>query len=321
MPNQCINSIGFIFNKSKIKVLNNHKQKYTKCNCNKCTKYINTSNICVMRLCKSDFISSSLAISTTWEEAWKDFNERIYSLLYAHFVISLGRHDTIHSIFAQLVRAVKSDCKNYIKLYFRYNFIPNLYNNSESQIIVCGDVPTSIPDNIPVSNNVSYNESDNEIYPEQCIQNSNSYYKLCNQTYYNLKFYYDDNYVFAPTFIDAATARCKPSNLNNCNLTNNSSSCTSYKSSSNSSYNSSSNSSCTTCKSSSNSSCTTCKSSYNSSSNSSCTTCKSSYNSSSNSSCTTCKSSSNSSSKTGCNSSSKTGCNSSSNYPLVTNWN
>ena len=59
-----------------------------------------TNNVFIIRLCKSQFLSSSLDVSTSPQDAWTSFQERLPSLLYAHFVISLGRKNIFYSVFS-----------------------------------------------------------------------------------------------------------------------------------------------------------------------------------------------------------------------------
>ena len=189
-PTQSINSIAFTFNKAKIKVKCDNKNKYKKCECNKCAKYITSNNICMIRLCKSQFLSSGLDVSTSPEGAWESFVVNLPKLLYAHFVITLGRKNIFYSIFAQLfkIRAYRTDI--YI-LYFKYNFIPNNVCTVEPQYLITTNCPAiSTYDNNWVDPYAIVNPGLNVI----------SYEKLYNCTYHNLKFYCDNSYVFTPIF-------------------------------------------------------------------------------------------------------------------------
>ena len=188
-PQQNINSIAFTFNKAKIKVKCDEKNKYKKCSCNKCEKYI-TNNICMIRLCKSQFLSSSLDVSTSKEDAWKSFQANITNLLYAHFVITLGRKGIFYSIFSQLfkIRVYKED--SYI-LYFKYNFIPNNVNTVEPQYLITTNCPT-----VSTYNN-NWTDPNAPVLPGINVV---SFEKLRNCTYHNLKFYCDNSYVFTPIF-------------------------------------------------------------------------------------------------------------------------
>jgi hypothetical protein len=206
--NQCINQNGFNFSKANVEVYNNYKKKkYKKCRCKKCITYFKDKNMCIIHLCKSNFVSSSLTVATSAEDAWRQFKEYLPNYIYGHFIISLSRNSIYQSMFSQLVRIKISDCSEIISLYLRYNFVPNPYCKYETEFLI-GSVPPTVRG---VSNNV-YNYNDPELV---CIQNNN-YAKLCNHTYYNIKFYCDINYVYTPNFANLPIYNCKPNCSSNC---------------------------------------------------------------------------------------------------------
>lgn len=193
-PVQNINSIAFTFNKAKITVKCDERNKYKKCSCDKCDKYKISNNICMIRLKKSEFLSSSLDVSTSPQDAWNSFTKRITSLLYGHFVITLGRNNKFYSIFAQLFK-IKTYKDDSFILYFKYNFIPNNVCTLEPQYLITTNCPK-----ISTYNN-------NWIDPNAPIEpsiNVISFKPLHNCTYHNLKFYCDNSYVFAPIFATTA---------------------------------------------------------------------------------------------------------------------
>lgn len=200
--NQCINSNGFNFSKSNIEVYHNYKKnKYKKCKCKKCVKYIKDKSMCIMHLCKSNFLSSALAVATSAEDAWEQFKLYIPNYIYGHFIISLTLCGVIRSMFAQLVKIKMSPCCKEVALYFRYNFIPNPYCTYETDFLVNG----SLPKVMAVSNNTL---DPSNPYANPCIQN-NSYAKLSNKTtYYNVKFYCDEDYVYTPNFSNLPVYTC-----------------------------------------------------------------------------------------------------------------
>jgi hypothetical protein len=177
MPNnQYINTIGFMFNICRIKISNNkkcfclnhhnyHNHHHSKCKLN--------NKICLIKLTREQFISSTLDISTSKKEAWESFKNKIISLLNGYFLISLSKKKTFHSIFGQLILIKKSEYsinnKDYLILYFTYN------HDSINQLPI---------------------QYDNNLI------NINTYFKLRSGIYNNLKFYYDDNYSYKPNFIN-----------------------------------------------------------------------------------------------------------------------
>jgi hypothetical protein len=198
--NQCINQNGFNFSKANVEVYHNYKKKkYKKCKCSKCVKYFKNKNMCIIHLCKSNFVSSSLAVATSIDDAWNQFKEYLPNYIYGHFIISLTMCGKFKSMFSQLVRIKFSPCCQIVSLFLRYNFIPNPFCNYETDFLI-----TSVPPTVRgISNNV-YGNSD--INPP-CIYNNN-YTKICDGTYYNLKFYCDIEYIFTPNFSNYPNYNC-----------------------------------------------------------------------------------------------------------------
>lgn len=200
MSNQHINSNGFNFSKTKIEVCNEYKKvSHDKCNCKKCVK-VSKKNVCVMHLAKNDFLSSTLSVSTSANDAWEQFKYYIPNYIYGNFIISLTRKHVLRSMFAQLIKIKISPCTQIVSLYFKYNFIPNSACTGTSNFLVYGDIPNVSS----VSNNT--NDALNP-YINPSIDNNN-YAKLCNTTYYNVKFYCDSNYVFTPNFSNLPIYSC-----------------------------------------------------------------------------------------------------------------
>lgn len=200
--NQCINQNGFIFSKANVEVYHNYKKKkYKKCGCSKCVKNFKDKSMCIMHLCKSNFTSSSLAVATSAEDAWEQFKAYIPNYIYGHFIISLTKKGILQSMFAQLVRYKISKSNQTVSLFFRYNFIPNPYCRYETDFLISSTLPTT--------SGVSNNALDpNNPYLYTCIQNNN-FAKICNETtYYNVKFYCDEDYVFTPNFSNLPIYNC-----------------------------------------------------------------------------------------------------------------
>lgn len=200
--NQCINQNGFNFSKANVEVYNNYKKKkYKKCKCSKCVKYFKDKSLCIIHLCKSNFVSSSLAVATSLDDAWKQFKEYIINYIYGHFIVSLSLNGIIQSMFSQLVRIKMSPCCNVITLFLRYNFFPNPNCRYETDFLI-----GSVPPNVLGSPNNAYYP--NNPYPNPCIR-TNSYAKLCNDTtYYNVQFYCDEDYVYTPNFSNLPVYNC-----------------------------------------------------------------------------------------------------------------
>lgn len=205
---QCINQNGFNFSQVNVEVYNNYKKKkYKKCKCSKCVKYFKNKSMCIMHLCQKNFVSSSLAVATSPEEAWREFKNYLPNYIYGHFNISLTLNGILQSMFAQLVRLKYSKCCQTISLFFRYNFIPNPYCRYETDFLI-----TSIPPTVYGVSNNAYDSQYLKAYPyeKQCIQNNN-FAKLCNNTtYYNAKFYCDEDYVYTPNFSNLPIYNCCP---------------------------------------------------------------------------------------------------------------
>jgi hypothetical protein len=200
--NQCINQNGFNFSKANIEVFHNYKKKkYRKCKCSKCVKYIKNKSLCVMHLCKTNFTSSSLAVATSAEDAWEQFKLYIPNYIYGHFNISLSLNGIFQSMFAQLVKLKISPCSQKVSLFFRYNFFPNPNCRYETDFLISSPLPTT--------SGVSNNALDpTNPYINNCIQN-NSCAKICNETtYYNIRFYCDEDYVFTPNFSNLPIYNC-----------------------------------------------------------------------------------------------------------------
>jgi hypothetical protein len=202
--NQCINQNGFNFSKANVEVYHNYKKKkFRKCKCSNCVKYIKNKSICIMHLCKSNFTSSSLAVATSPDDAWKEFKAYIPNYIYGHFTISLTFNSILQSMFAQLVRIKMSPCCQIVSLFFRYNFTPNPYCRYETDFLISSNIPTTLG----VSNNALDPQNP---YLNNCIQNNN-FAKICNNTtYYNLKFFCDEDYVFTPNFSNLPIYNCNP---------------------------------------------------------------------------------------------------------------
>jgi hypothetical protein len=148
---ECLNAVGFVFNSVKTYIKKDNKCRYSNaycqmciCNnqncginngpsiietpriispCNKCTN--NTQyKICIFKLKKEHFVSSSLEISTSSEDAWEVFKKNIIYQRNGNFIISITKcNNTLHSFYANMIKAKKCGCCDSVILYFKYNII------------------------------------------------------------------------------------------------------------------------------------------------------------------------------------------------------
>ena len=145
---------------------------------------------CIMSLSRDDFISSTLAVATTEEEAWNLFRVNIYNYINAQFIISLSDCKSFNSVSAQLTKVKQNNCV--VRLYFMYNFIPNPNCLIVPSYLVSGP-------NLPVLSCASTNTTDVNAPILVPIPNPGQL-DLCTRTYHNLRFYVSNEYVFLPNF-------------------------------------------------------------------------------------------------------------------------
>lgn len=206
----CLNAVGFVFDKAKTYIKKDKKCKYNKyycqycawenkniCNkkvstpvpgtlspCNNCTN--NTQyKICIFKLSRDHFVSSSLAIATGIEEAWEMFKKNIIYQRNGNFVISVtDKCNKTHSFYANLIKAKKCTCCDSIILYFKYNIITLV----PGSILMYQSNPP--PDVIlPQSEPFPYNVACANLH-------SNITFNLKSDEYKNVKFYNSQNYKF-----------------------------------------------------------------------------------------------------------------------------
>jgi len=211
MMNNCLNSVGFVFDKAKICIRKDTNCRYSNYYCQECA-WINPNNIgytnvksglltpcgecanntqykiCVIKLQKSHFISSSLEISTSFDESWNKFKNSICFQRNGNFVISVTtKCNSSHSFYANLIKAKKCNCCDAVLLYFKYNilFVPT---------------PITQPFNPNQLDQLNLPEIDlNHMYRSVCANSSsNITYDLKSGDYYNIKFFYSQNYTFTP---------------------------------------------------------------------------------------------------------------------------
>jgi len=150
--------------------------------CNKCTS--NTQyKICIFKLKKEHFVSSTLAISTSTQDAWEEFKKNIIYQRNGNFVISVTKCDnTLHSFYANMIKAKKCGCCDAIILYFKYNII-------------------SLPPCPQLSNPVDYpdvSQPQQNPYNSVCANyESNITYNLKSGLYKSVKFFNSPSYNYS----------------------------------------------------------------------------------------------------------------------------
>lgn len=181
---ECIDNIGFIFSKIT--------------NTIKCNKKYNNCKVTCMKLEKKYFVSSTLTISTTIEEAWEGFKNNIINLVNANFVISATKCSKLHSFGAKLIKIKVCKCCDIIHLYFNYNIIPNSINNATCNNIC---IPVELTSNVPTTSCIPSNywpNTPDEVYDSNkspCANIvGNIFYDLESTIYTDVKFYYNTLY-------------------------------------------------------------------------------------------------------------------------------
>lgn len=207
---ECLNAVGFVFNNVKTYIKKDNKCKYSNsycqnciCNnqncgfspvqtitqthgmlspCNQCS--LNTQyKICIFKLKKEHFVSSSLEISTSLNDAWDEFKKNIIYQTNGNFVISITKCDgKLHSFYANMIKAKKCHCCDSVLLYFKYNII---------SLIPCSQLtnPTDYPD-----------ETQPTQYPYNSVcanYESNITYNLCSGQYKSVRFFNSSNYNYS----------------------------------------------------------------------------------------------------------------------------
>ena len=220
---ECLNAVGFIFNSVKTYIKKDKSCKYTNsycqnCICNNenygigcnptmmeipgklspCNNCVNNSQykVCIFKLKKEHFVSSSLAISTSTLDAWEEFKKNIIYQRNGNFVISITKCDnTFHSFYANMIKAKKCGCCDAIILYFKYNIIsliscPQLTNELSYPDIT---QPSQYPYNNVCANyesNITYNLKSGLYKSVKFFNSSNynyeNYIATCNPCVWNV---------------------------------------------------------------------------------------------------------------------------------------
>jgi len=186
---ECIDTIGFIFQKSRVQI---------KCYKTDCYRY----KLSVFKLSKSDFISSTLDISTNINDAWLSLKNNIINLINSDFIISVTKCNKLHSFGAKLVKVKKFSCCDDISLYFNFNIVPSVSTTCNYTNSIC--IPLTSDSNIPTVSCYPENywpDPESNIYNSPCANIAgNFFYNLENGTYYDVKFYYSNTFCNTPCF-------------------------------------------------------------------------------------------------------------------------
>ena len=197
---ECLNAVGFVFNSVKTYIKKDKSCKYSgsfcqncllntqnysgygveSCKLSPCNKCTNNSQykVCIFKLKRDHFVSSSLAIATSTNDAWEEFKKNIIYQKNGNFVISVTKCDnTIHSFYANMIKAKKCDCCDAVILYFKYNII---------SLLSCPQL--SYPETTQPQPNPYINVCAN--------YESNITYNLKSGMYKSVKFYNSSNYTF-----------------------------------------------------------------------------------------------------------------------------
>lgn len=200
----CLSAVGFVFDKAKTIIRKDKCGKYSQYYCQFCAwrppsesnPIIGsispcgrcTSNsqykICIFKLTKAHFISSSLGISTGLDDAWNVF---VNSILYqrgGNFVISVTDSKSCsNSFYANMIKAKKCNCCDSVLVYFKYNII--------TLPTYCQEVAMSQP--VPPDVNICPPSP----YVSSCANSlSNITFDLETRDYYNVRFFNSPSYVF-----------------------------------------------------------------------------------------------------------------------------
>jgi hypothetical protein len=138
---QNLDAVGFVFDNVKTNIKWDNSCKYSSNRCQMCPQTYPQFNIgkiapcnscsnstqykvCIFKLKKEYFVSSSLGISTTFQDAWEQFVNSIIYQTNGNFVISVTKCDnSAHSFYANLLRVKKCSCCDAVILYFKYNIV------------------------------------------------------------------------------------------------------------------------------------------------------------------------------------------------------
>ena len=177
MINNNFDNIGFMFKSPKIIIKNDEASDYLNekpepvglefCN------FDDKNRVSVFKLSRNNFISSSIDVPTSKDESWAILNEKITTFVNKPFIISLSKNGSYNSFYSKLINAKICDCCDDLFLYFKFNFIANLFS--------------------PVIKNVGGDNVNTSELLSNVTSSANLTYNLEEGEYQNVKFYFNSN--------------------------------------------------------------------------------------------------------------------------------
>ena len=177
MINNNFDNIGFMFKLPKIIIKNDEESDYLNgkpepvglefCN------FDDKNKVSVFKLTRDNFISSSIDIPTSKNESWEILNEKITLFVNKPFIISLSKNGSYNSFYSKLINAKTCDCCDDLFLYFKFNFIANLFS--------------------PTIKHVNNNNVNTSELLSSVTSMANLTYNLEEGFYQNVKFYFNSN--------------------------------------------------------------------------------------------------------------------------------
>ena len=207
----CLDTVGFVFDNVKTYIKKDKLCKYIDniaCSPQPCRICLINENgiispcetcnnnslykICIFKLNKKNFISSTLGIASNKENAWEIFKSNIIYQKNGNFVISITNKCNIsHSFYANMIKAKKCDCCESVFVYFKYNVI-SFISGSQIQYVsshppdVILPNPTEFPYIVGCANkhsNITYNLKSGNYKTVRFFNSQN--YTFCNNSYGN----------------------------------------------------------------------------------------------------------------------------------------
>lgn len=194
----CLNTVGFVFDKVKTYIKKDKTCAYANSYCQICVRTpsgvlspCNTCSnnsqykICIFKVKKQHFVSSTLSIASDKNNAWDLFKANIIYQKNGNFVISVTDScNRSHSFYANMIKAKKCSCCDAILLYFKYNIITHIPGD---QIQYVASHPPDV---------VLPNSTENPYIVACANAHSNITYNLKSCDYKTVRFYNSQNYSF-----------------------------------------------------------------------------------------------------------------------------
>jgi hypothetical protein len=194
----CLNTVGFVFDKVKTYIKKDKMCRYANSYCQTCVitpsgaiSPCNTCSnnsqykVCIFKLKKQHFVSSTLGIASDKHNAWEQFKSNIIYQKNGNFVISVTDScNRSHSFYANMIKAKKCSCCDAILLYFKYNIITHIPGDQIQYV-------ATHPPDVVLPNSTEYP------YIVACANaHSNITYNLKSNEYKTVRFFNSQNYSF-----------------------------------------------------------------------------------------------------------------------------